>query len=166
MKLETKRLEIVVLNSEQLNLLANNLKQLEKQLDFSYQGESLEGHFLEIIKEQINVTKNDERNYPYHSFWLMIRKSDRVVVGSADFKNVPNEAGEIEIGYGLAKQFEHHGYMTEMVEAMCEWALQQDKVKSVIAETLKENVASQSVLKRCNFSLDRENETFWWRLKK
>ena len=51
-----------------------------------------------------------------------IRKSDNVVVGSADFKNVPDEKGQVEIGYGLGKAFEHEGYMTEAVRAMCSWA--------------------------------------------
>ncbi|MEY8298927.1 MAG: GNAT family N-acetyltransferase [Emergencia timonensis] len=49
----------------------------------------------------------------------MVRKSDRVVIGSADFKDIPNEAQEVEIGYGLGKDFEHNGYMTEAVQAMC-----------------------------------------------
>ena len=33
-------------------------------------------------------------------------KTDRIVVGSADFKGLPNAQGEVEIGYGLGKEFE------------------------------------------------------------
>ena len=47
----------------------------------------------------------------WHSFFFIIRREDRVVVGSADFKDVPNKDGEVEIGYGLGKEYEHNGYM-------------------------------------------------------
>ncbi|WP_341398813.1 GNAT family N-acetyltransferase [Clostridium cadaveris] len=57
------------------------------------------------------------------------------MVGAADFKDIPNQNGEVEIGYGLGKEFEHNGYMTEAVKAMCELALKQEGVRNIIAET-------------------------------
>jgi len=51
-----------------------------------------------------------------------IRKEDKRVVGSIDYKNIPNEIKEVEIGYGLEKQFEHNGYMTEAVSTFCKMA--------------------------------------------
>jgi RimJ/RimL family protein N-acetyltransferase len=47
---------------------------------------------------------NNPENYVYHSFWFIIRKEDKTVVGSMDFKNIPNKLKEIEIGYGLGKK--------------------------------------------------------------
>ena len=41
----------------------------------------------------------------------------------------------IEIGYGLKEEYRHHGYMTEAVKAITEWALSQENVKQVKAET-------------------------------
>lgn len=54
--------------------------------------------------------------------------------------------------------------MTEAVKAMCEWALKQNGVTSVIAETELEVLASQKILERCGFKKDKSGETFWWRL--
>ncbi|WP_154696612.1 GNAT family N-acetyltransferase, partial [Clostridium botulinum] len=99
-----------------------------------------------------------------HSFFFLIRKEDRVVVGSADFKNIPNEKGEVEIGYGLGKEFEHNGYMTEAVKAMCKWALKQKGVRNVIAETDLAGFASQRILECCGFKKYKQEETIWWRL--
>ena len=90
--------------------------------------------------------------------FFLIHKDDRVVVGSADFKDIPNENGEVEIGYGLGKEFERNGYMTEAVKAMCEWALKQNGVTSVIAETDLEGLASQKILERCGFKKDKRGE--------
>ena len=165
MKLDTERLELVPMTASQLRLWADNLPALEKELSFQYRGEPLEGWFLGIIKKQAEITENNPADYVWHSFWLIMRKADRVVVGSADFKAPPNNAGEVEIGYGLSPEFEHHGYMTETVKAMCQWALKQRSVASVIAETETSNRASQHILKRCGFVEEKCAETVWWRLK-
>ena len=118
MKIDTERLELVALLPQQLKLLTTNIEKLEEELDAKYKAEPMEGFFLDIVKGQVEATEKDSENYFWHSFWLLIRKSDRVIVGSADFKDIPNKDCEVEIGYGLGKDFEHNGYMTEAVMAM------------------------------------------------
>ncbi len=54
--------------------------------------------------------------------------------------------------------------MSEATKAMCEWALKQNGVKNVIAETDLDGVASQRILERCGFKKYKEEETLWWRL--
>lgn len=164
MIIQTERLELIPLTPNQLKLWIEDITELEKELDCSYKAELMEGFFLEIVKGQYEITQKDPNNYLWHSFFFLIRKDDRVVVGSADFKDIPDENGEVEIGYGLGKEFEHNGYMTEAVKAMCEWALKQNGVTSVIAETDLDGLASQKILERCGFKKYKEEETLWWRL--
>lgn len=106
----------------------------------------------------------DPANYLYYSFFFLIRKTDRVVVGSAAFKNSPDKKGEVEIGYGLGKAYEHNGYMTEAVKALCEFAAAQNGVASIIAETDWDGFASQRILERCGFKRYRQVESIWWKL--
>ncbi|MDL2229083.1 GNAT family N-acetyltransferase [Treponema sp. OttesenSCG-928-L16] len=164
MQLETERLCLVPLSARQIGLWTDDMGALEKELNCRYRAEPMEGLFLEIVRGQVEKTAGDTANYLYHTFWFLIRKTDRIVVGSADFKDMPDEQGEVEIGYGLGKDFEHRGYMTEAVGAMCAWALQQPGVSAVTAETDTDNPASQNILKRCGFSLYQQAETCWWRL--
>lgn len=164
MIIETDRLYLTPLTARQLRLWVEALPFLEKELNCRYCAEPMEGPFLAIVKGQLEITVNDETNYLYHSFWFLIRKSDRVVVGSADFKDVPNKDGEVEIGYGVGKDFEHNGYMTEAVQAMCKWAMAQNNIAHVIAETEIDRPQSQNILKRCGFTLYKQGETLWWRL--
>lgn len=161
--IETERLELYPLTPFQLKLWIEDISSLEKELNCSYEAEPVEGFFLEIVKGQLKITECDSVNYAWHSFWLLIRKTDRVVVGSADFKNIPNADKEVEIGYGLGKKFEHNGYMTEAVQAMCRWAMHQENVSHVIAETDLDGFASQRILQRCGFTESNRNETVWWR---
>jgi len=166
MKLETERLELRVLNSHELRLWTEDIPALEWEIKATYKGEPMDGEFLKVVKNQLEATINDLENYIWHSFFLIIRKSDRVVVGSADFKNLPNKDGHVEIGYGLGKEFEHNGYMTEAIKAMCDWALKQEGVRTVIAETEVNNIPSQNVLKRCGFTEYKTDGTIWWKLER
>ncbi len=164
MTVETNRLTLVPLTAQQLKLWIENIAALEKELACSYDAEPLTDVFLEIVKGQLTITENDELNYLFHGFWLIIRKEDRVVVGSADFKALPDANGEVEIGYGLGKKHEHHGYMTEAVQAMCNWAMSQKAITHVIAETENDNIPSQNILTRCGFTQYKQADTLWWRL--
>lgn len=165
MKIQTERLELIPLTPHQLKLWIENIPMLEDELDCSYKAEPMEGFFLDVVKGQLKATEKDIENYLWHSFWFLICKSDRVVVGSADFKDIPNEKGEVEIGYGLGKAYESNGYMTEAVKAMCEWALKQKSVSTIIAETDLDGFSSQRILERCGFKKDKQAETLWWKLR-
>lgn len=162
--IETERLLLVPLDEQQLSFWVSDMAALEKNLNCSYQAEAMEGIFLEIVKKQLEKVKADKAHALFHTFFFLLRKSDRVVVGSMDFKDLPNEQGECEIGYGLGPDFEHCGYMTEAVNAFCKWGLAQPGLTVVTAETEKENLASQAVLKRNGFVCYKQAETFWWRL--
>lgn len=162
--IDTERLQIVPLTAQRLKLLAEDIQGLEKELDCRYRAEPIEGILLDIIKHQVETVANDEANYLYHSFWLIIRRADKVVVGSTCFKGKPNGNKEVEIGYGLGKRFEHNGYMTEAVQAMCNWALEQGTVLNVIAETEPGNPKSERVLERCGFVKYKRDINTWWKL--
>ena len=108
MKIETKRLILRQLNSQEEKLWLDHLDELEQKLAVSYQGEAMTGFIREIVKQQINrVSKFSTA--PFSDFWLIILRDTRNVIGSADFKTLPTEAGVVECGYGLATTFEGSG---------------------------------------------------------
>lgn len=60
----------------------------------------------------------------------------------------------VEIGYGIQPEQEGHGYTTEALQAMTQWAFSQKDVVFVEAETAPDNKASQRVLEKCGFVPD------------
>ena len=70
-------------------------------------------------------------------------------VGGIGFKSAPNERGEVEIGYGICHSFQGRGVATEAVVALCDFA--KPRARVVLAETDRENVASQRVLEKSGF---------------
>ena len=164
MNLYTERLLLRALTPAQLRSWAEDVHALAEQLDCVYRAEPVEDLFRDIILKQAEAAEKDAARYVWHSFFWLIRKTDRVVVGSADFKAPPDENGVTEIGYGLGKEHEGHGYMGEAVRAMCAWALGEGGASAIVAETLRENWPSQRLLTRCGFRRYREEQTLWWRL--
>lgn len=162
MILETDRLQIIPLNGPQLKLITEDIIQFENELNCQYCGEEMDGEILQIFKGQIEVIENDSKNYIWHTFWLFKLKNEEKFIGSACFKNAPDDKGQVEIGYGINKRYENLGYTTEAVNSMCEWALKQPSVTKIIAETEKENIASQKILKKCNMKMFKETEDYYW----
>lgn len=163
--IETKRLLLVPLTARQLRQWVSELPALEKALDCQYDAEPTDGFFGEIIRSQAEKAENDCAHYLWHTFWFLIRKSDRRVVGSMDFKDVPDKSGRVEIGYGLGKSYTGNGYMTEAVTAFCRWGLAQKDVLRIVAETETDNFPSHRVLTRCGFRICSRGETLWWALE-
>lgn len=92
---------------------------------------------------------------PFNRIWsavwnMELKNRPGIVVGDFSFKGLGSD-GIIEIGYGLKEEYRHHGYMTEAVKTITEWALLQQHVRQVEAETDAENVESQNVLLRAGF---------------
>jgi len=162
--IETERLLLLPLSANQLKLWICDIKSLEAELQCSYRAEPIKGELLNIIKGQISLIELDEANYIYLTFWFIIRKDDWTVIGSTCFKNLPDASGEVEIGYGLGPEFESHGYMTEAIRALCKWALKQENISCITAETDIDNPKSHGVLERCDFKVYKTDETIWWRL--
>ncbi|MDO5521989.1 MAG: GNAT family N-acetyltransferase [bacterium] len=103
----------------------------------------------------------------WNAVWNMQLNEDmKTIVGDLSFKGLSSD-GSVEIGYGIKKEFEGQGYMTEAVTAMAKWASEQDGVKHVEAETEVENKASKRVLEKAGFHpngvMGAEGPRFEWK---
>ncbi|PXV66766.1 RimJ/RimL family protein N-acetyltransferase [Dysgonomonas alginatilytica] len=167
MIIETTRLRIIQLTAEQFELWLSGVEKMEQSLGLTPSKEHLDEHVQSAMEAQYKKALSDPDNYLWLGNRQIILKSENKSIGSANFKNSPQENSDVEIGYGINADYRNEGYMTEAVQAMCEWALPQSGVNSVIAETDKENDASQKVLKKCGMKKYDESDTgFWWKLEK
>jgi [ribosomal protein S5]-alanine N-acetyltransferase len=82
---------------------------------------------------------------------VVVRRLDRLAVGSMGFKSAPDAAGTVEIGYAVNRPLWGRGYATETVRAIVAWALGQPAVRTVTAECLESNPASARVLEKSGF---------------
>ncbi len=79
-------------------------------------------------------------------------------------KGLPNDKGEVVIGYYTFVPYQGNGYMTETNNTMKNWLLSQPDVMFVIADTEKDNLASHKVLGKAGAQLFTETEElYFWR---
>jgi RimJ/RimL family protein N-acetyltransferase len=93
--------------------------------------------------------------------WLVML--GKVVIGECGTVGGLDDAGEIEVGYGLAAEHRGRGYGNEVVGALSGWLMAQPQVEQVVArEVLADNVASRCALENAGFLLEREEHGLTW----
>ena len=95
----------------------------------------------------------------------MVTKNPNLTDEMYENPNLHNEDGDWQMVFGVntLPDYRNKGYATEAIQAMCNWALNQPLVKTVIAETDIENYSSHRVLQKCGMIKYNETTTsiFW-----
>lgn len=114
----------------------------------------LDTDMKKAYSEMLDGCKQNPEQRIWYAVWNMLLNDDTGrSVGDLSFKGL-NSNGMVEIGYGIKKEYEGQGYMTETVTAMARWASEQIGVKYVEAETDPDNKASRRVLEKAGFHLN------------
>lgn len=166
--LETDRMLLMALERELLNLCISDPQRLAKELGVTLDPEV----FSEESRQAITIKSTrmllvDQNLYPWYTYFLLVRKIDRCVMGVCGFKGAPTPYGSVELGYAIHADYRNQGFMTEAVKTLVHWAFQHHECSRVTAETLKENFSSQHVLQKSGLELDRSGENMlYWKIDK
>ncbi|GAA1398704.1 GNAT family N-acetyltransferase [Luteococcus peritonei] len=90
--------------------------------------------------------------------WTVVRRADLEAIGSIGVKGRPDDQGAVDIGYGFVPASWGQGFATEATGEVCRALLAQEvdlgaPVRELLADTRVDNLASQTVLRRCGFQL-------------
>jgi RimJ/RimL family protein N-acetyltransferase len=87
------------------------------------------------------------------SAWYLLSREQGVdtLVGLCQFKGRPDHAGAVEIAYSVLPAFRDHGYATEAVARLVEWAFGHRNVTGIVAETLPHNRRSIRIMEKNGF---------------
>ena len=94
--------------------------------------------------------------------WVIITKKAMKIIGDVGFKGIPNQAGEIDLGYGIIASERKKGYAFEASKALCDWAISQENVNRITARCLIENEGSYKILEKLNFKRISLDETMFY----
>lgn len=111
----------------------------------------LNSDMKQAYSEMLDGCKQNPEQRIWYTTWNIELNDDTYrSIGNLSFKGL-DSSGLVEIGYGIKKEYEGLGYMTEAVTAIAKWAREQNGVNYVEAETDQENKASQRVLEKAGF---------------
>ena len=167
-EIQTQRLRLVALTLDQLDLCLEDPDRLEQELGVSTSPNLVDDPARRTIGFKTKkMSKLATELHPWHTFWLVVIAAERCGVGLAGFKREPDERGEVEIGYGIDPAHRNRGYTTEAVEVLIAWAFQDPACRSILADTLKDNGASNRVLLKVGMKLYHETEDgLCWKIER
>lgn len=135
----------ISVTSKRLIITSKTMEEMEAKYQ-SEQNEEMKQAYYEMLTEMKRIPGHEE----WACDWNICLKSGEVI-GGIGFKGIPDQAGHVEVGYGIDEDFQNQGYATEAVGAMLQWALSHDDVSCVEGQTEPENVISQRVLRKNGF---------------
>lgn len=95
----------------------------------------------------------DQQARDGHCFWAVERKSDRRFIGwTGLIIGSPPIAGELEVGWRLARKAWGAGYATEAARAAIDWGFANRPVPRIVAITAVVNARSRAVMERLGMS--------------
>ena len=164
-RLETERLTIIPLTLQQMRWQRDSFARLEQALGLAASGQRLEDELRPIVSRAIGQMRRRPHYTRWHCQWVAVLKEERRIIGSLAFKGAPDRDNAVEIGYGFDPFYHNRGLATETVAEMVRWALGEDGVEAVIAETANTNVASMRVLQKVGFVITSATDRFlYWKV--
>jgi RimJ/RimL family protein N-acetyltransferase len=161
--ISTERLTLIPFTRDLIQLAMRSTRALGRALDArvpaAWPGPDLE--------EILPFLDDAQAALPARGPWITVimHTDTRVLIGSAGFKDLPDEFGAVEIGYGLIPAYRGQGYATEAARALIAWAATQPRVRRVTAECLRDNEPSIRVLERLGMRrVGRDGDLLQWEL--
>lgn len=157
--IETNRLQIKPLTADELSMHIESPEDFAQGLGLVPSQSLMDKETKEaILNDLLPNIDNPAKDYLFYTMWILIEKQEKAIIGGLCFHGEPNEVGEIEIGYGTDSSCRNKGFMTEAIGGLIQWIYKNKPVKSIIAETEKQNIASIKVLEKNGFKIIRQTD--------
>lgn len=176
LKINTERLTLIPLDIENYILYLEDTNKVEENLGLIVTNTVIEEPLKIAHHSRLKKVIENKNTYLWETNWLVVLKEENRIIGGIMIKGMPNENGEVIIGYGTDDSYQKKGYMTEAVNGLIEWIFESPSALSIIADTDKDNDPSHKVLMRNGFKKYKETtetsdegeieELVWWRLDK
>ncbi len=165
-KLKATRLELIPLSRNQLiDYLAGD-EILIRELGPVSRDILTEALRVAISLKLEKMPGIDHVDHPWITYWLMVLKENQSGIGMLGFKGIPDQDGQVEIGYGIDPAYQTQGYTTEAVNRLIQWAFKDPRCQRIIAQgTRKDNPASNRILEKVGMKIYQETTgTYSWAL--
>lgn len=165
MKLESKHIELIPLNADELRLATDNYAELQRHLGLNAISEALDEDMEYAMSVRLKRVLQDPEHMLWLTNWAIIHRVDQCIIGFIILKGYPNETGEVPLGYVIDEKYRRKGFATEAIQMINKWIFSHAQAVYVVADTEKDNIASHKVLERLGAENYQETEDLiWWRI--
>ena len=105
------------------------------------------------LEEEINSLKGIDEKYNNSEYYNWLITLDSKVIGAIHL-NVDNYNESIEFNYAIDDRYKGNGYMTEALEAVKNYCLNEINANRIFGGCEINNIASKKVMEKCNFKYE------------
>ena len=151
----TNRTRLTALSQDDLKSYLNSPKKLAKKLSCQLSRKTKTAVVERAIRIKIEkMSAAPISAHPWYTYWLLVIAHSNFGAGLIGFKGISAGYKQVEIGYGIDPDHRNEGYTTEGVQALIQWAFQDERCNSVVAcDVLNHNLASIRVLEKLGFQI-------------
>jgi len=99
-----------------------------------------------------DLLRKDPSLEGWWGWWVLLRAPDRVLIGAVSPKGPPDQAGTVEVSYGIIASEQGKGYATEATRGLIEWVERDPRTTAIVAETFPQLGASLAVMRKCGLA--------------
>jgi RimJ/RimL family protein N-acetyltransferase len=110
-------------------------------------------HSVDQVKESL---EHIFAGWKQHGFgrWAVLHKPDKKLIGWSGLAFL-DKTDEIEIGYGIAKEYWNRGFTTEAAAASIRYGFEELKLNRIVAVAMPENIASRRVMEKIGMRYEK-----------
>ncbi len=113
---------------------------------------------IEAIQQEPDSWTSKNKEYLFHTFWLMVLKETKTIVGQFEFNGHPNSKGEVEIFFMVEEPYRRKGIATESMIEILKWGCKTKLFRKVFIETDFRNKAAMASLQKLSFKKQQNDE--------
>ena len=166
--LETERLNLLPLQAHSLSLSLVDYSKMQMELGLKVNKAILDDEEMQYaMKVRLTKVLENIDNYLWFTNWAIVLKEEKLIIGYIILKGLPNELGEVIVGYDIDEKYRRKGYAKEALGKMLQWIFTNPRALSVIADTEKTNIPSCKLLEHIGAVPYKEtDELIWWKINK
>ena len=110
---------------------------------------------ITTLDEEKKFLKNIEEKYKSNNYynWLITLKESKKIIGTINLR-VEEKNETVEVNYALDNRYTDKGYMTEALNLVKEYCLNELKVNRFQGGCCVENIASKRVMEKCGMQCE------------
>ena len=169
--LQSERIQLIPLTPGQVPFLISDQRSLEVSLGLNHNTIDLDSSWIEEMRRAITdytipKLKENPVEYKWYTSWLIIHRADNVYIGALGTNGIPDENGEVIIGYFVERKYDGQGFATEATRLFADYLLHDTRLKRVAATIPIGHTASEKVVEKNGFKIESQLEEEGMKLNK
>ena len=169
--LQSERIQLIPLTPGQVPLLISDQQGLETSLGLNHNTIDLDKSWIDEMNRALTdytipKLKEHSADYKWFTSWLIVHRADNVYIGAMGSNGLPDEYGEILIGYFVDRKYDGQGFATEATGLFANHLLQDSRLNQVAATIPIGHSASERVVEKNGFFIEGQLEEEGMQLNK